>query len=62
MSERDTVSSLDEIAMYFEILASDQIACIRFQVTKKAKAECQLKADIWNEAACILKNTDIVQK
>jgi hypothetical protein len=42
-------------AVVFETYASDQIAAKRFQSTKKAKAECDLRAEIWNAAATELR-------
>ncbi len=55
-----TVKSLDEIADYFSTLASDQIACMRWQSTKRAKHECEIKAEVWEDAAMLLRNIKIV--
>ena len=50
-----TAASLAKIAEAFETFASDQIGCIRFQPTKKAKDECRIRADVWNDAANMLR-------
>lgn len=50
---------LNDIATFFEILASDQIACKRFHSTKKAKNECQIRADTYMDCANILKKTKL---
>lgn len=55
-----TASSLAEIAEAFETFASDQIGCIRMQSTKKAKDECRVRADVWNDAASMLRNVNLV--
>ena len=54
-----TAKDLNEIANYFRILASDQLGCIRFQPTKKAKEELKIKAYVWNQAAEILEKTKL---
>lgn len=38
-------------AEVFEVYASDQIACKRFQTTQRGKADCDLRASIWTDAA-----------
>lgn len=38
-------------AQAFEQYASDQVASKRFQTTKKDKAECDLRAGVWIDAA-----------
>lgn len=54
---RFTASNLEGIADAFELFASDQIACMRFQSTQKGKRECEIRAAIWREAADILRST-----
>jgi len=46
---------LDEMAYRFEVYASDQIACRRFHATAKAKRDCDIKAEIWRDAASELR-------
>lgn len=48
-------AAYEDAAKVFETYASDQIASKRFQSTKKAKAECDLRASIWNDAAAELR-------
>ncbi len=50
---------LAEIAEYFETLASDQRACVRFRSTKRDKNECLIVAKIWEDAANIIRNTTL---
>lgn len=38
-------------AEVFETYASDQIASKRFQNTKRAKQDCDLRAAVWTDAA-----------
>lgn len=54
-----TATSLIEIAEAFETFASDQIASKRFQQTAKAKAECEIRANVWNDAAQMLRETTL---
>lgn len=42
---------LEALSGRFRLYASDQIACKRWQSTKRDKATCDLKAEIWNDAA-----------
>lgn len=59
MTARYEAKSLEDIADYFETLASDQVGSERWQRTEKAKAECRIRADAWRDAASILRCTDI---
>ena len=52
-----TIQSLDDLATSFETFASDQLASMRWQKSAKRKAECKIKADVWNNAANIIRNT-----
>lgn len=54
-----TARSLAEIADFFDTLASDQTASIRWQQTKAAKRECQIKADTYHDAAELLRDTEL---
>lgn len=56
-----TANSLVDIAEYFEMLASDQLASKRWQSTKRAKDECDIRAQVWSDAAATLRETEIVQ-
>jgi hypothetical protein len=47
--------TLEEIASYFDVLASDQVASKRWQSTKRDKTECDIRADVWKDAAEILR-------
>ncbi|MFZ5692428.1 MAG: hypothetical protein ACOY5F_14360 [Pseudomonadota bacterium] len=42
-------------AQVFEVYASDQIGSKRFQSTAKAKRECDIRAEVWNDAASELR-------
>jgi hypothetical protein len=55
-----TASGLTEIANHFETLASDQLSSKRWQSTAKAKHECDIRAEIWRDAAEMLRKTQIV--
>ena len=55
-----TATSLEDIAYAFDVFASDQIACQRFQTTQKGKRECKIRAEIWKDAAEILRQTKLV--
>ena len=57
MSAEYTAKNLGEIADFFDTLASDQLGCVRFQRTQKAKRECEIKARVWNDAAELLRGT-----
>lgn len=55
-----TASSLADIAAHFEDLAADQIGMKRFQTTTRNKRECEIRAEVWRDAASILRDTEIV--
>nr|BDD44237.1 hypothetical protein 65 [Balneolaceae bacterium] len=55
-----TASSLTDIAEAFETFASDQIASKRFQTSKKAQAECEIRASVWRDAADMVRKTTLV--
>jgi hypothetical protein len=55
-----TASSLIDIAETFETLASDQLASKRWQSTAKEKRECDIRAEIWRDAAEMLRETQII--
>lgn len=46
----------EDAANVFEIYADDQIAAKRWQSTAKSKRECEIRAEIWREAAKELRN------
>jgi len=60
MSEKYTVKTLTDVADFFEALASYQETAKRWQSSKRAQAECDMKAAIWREASKILRKTEIV--
>lgn len=49
-------------AEVFEVYASDQIACKRFQTTQRGKADCDLRANIWTDAANELRGAAAKEK
>ena len=57
--EKYTASSLEDVANYFETLGSDQIASMRWRKTKRGQDECKVRANVWKDAASILRNTTI---
>ena len=57
-----TAESLEDIAQFFETLASDQIGSIRWQSTRRAKDECSIKAAVWKDAAALLRQTTIIER
>lgn len=52
-------ASLSDIADAFETYASDQIASKRWQTTQRAKRDCEVRAEIWRQAASDLRVTEI---
>lgn len=48
-------SAYEHAAKVFETYASDQIASKRFQRSAKAKRECDIRAEVWNDAAAELR-------
>lgn len=54
-----TASGLADIADAFDLYASDQLAARRWQSTAKGKRECEIRADVWKDAAEILRATTI---
>ena len=50
-----------ELADMFDQFANDQIASIRWQSSKAAKNACQLRAEVWKDAATIVRNTVLLQ-
>jgi hypothetical protein len=55
-----TAAGLTEIADHFDTLASDQTAAKRWQQTQKSKRECDIRAEVWRDAAEMLRSTTIV--
>jgi hypothetical protein len=51
--------NLAEIADYFDTLASDQRSCVRFKSTQRDKAACLTRAEVWADAANIIRNTKL---
>jgi hypothetical protein len=54
-------ASLEDLASGFEMFASDQRACMgRISKTQRAKRDCAIRAEVWEDAAKILRNTTIL--
>lgn len=47
--------ALNQLADYFETLASDQEASVRWQTKKRDKEDCVLRAQVWRDAASELR-------
>lgn len=62
-SAKYEAKSLVDIAECFEMFASDQRACMgRISKTKTAKRDCAIRAEVWEDAAKILRNTTLKPK
>lgn len=55
----NTATSLNDIADAFQQFGNDQMAAKRFQRTAKARTECDIRADVWLDAAKMLRDTQI---
>lgn len=56
----NTATSLNDIADAFEQFGHDQMASKRFVKTAKGRTECDIRADVWLDAAKMLRDTTIV--
>jgi hypothetical protein len=56
-----TATGLNDVAEFFETLASDQRASVRWQARKKDKEYCEVRARTWEEAARILRETTLAE-
>ena len=46
-----TAEEVLQLAEMFDLFASDQLGCIRFQTLKREKVECEIKAATYKDAA-----------
>lgn len=61
MTKPNTATSLDDIAEAFELFASDQLAMVNRARTKRDRDERKIRADVWNDAAKMLRETELVK-
>lgn len=54
-----TARNLGEVADFFDTLASDQLRAIPNK-TAKGKRECEIRAEVYQDAAEILRKTEII--
>lgn len=59
---QNTARDLSDIADTFDMFASDQIASKRWQTTQRERRECDIRADVWRDAANILRNVVLTGK